>query len=90
MATAGVAGPAERTEYLWPDNVDAWRAWQSIQTQWRHGMSGPTGLDYAGVRACLDELGFAGDERRDAWAGIQACERTTLDVMAERREREGN
>jgi hypothetical protein len=22
-----------------------------VQTQWRHGYSGPTGLDYSGVRA---------------------------------------
>lgn len=27
------------------------RLWGGVQTQWRHGFAGPTGLDYAGVRA---------------------------------------
>lgn len=87
FAALGVAD-VERTGYLWPDNVVAWHAWQSVQTQWRAGMAGATGLDYAGVRAALDELGLAGDERRDVWRGIQAAERATLEVWAERRERE--
>lgn len=78
----------ERVAYLWPDNVRAWSCWQGVQTQWRVGMGGATGLDYAGVRAFLDEQQLAGDERRDVFAGIQACERATLDVWAEQRERE--
>lgn len=78
----------ERVVYLWPDNVLAWRCWQGVQTQWRVGMGGATGLDYAGVRAFLDEQQLAGDERRDVFAGIQACERATLDVWAEQRERD--
>lgn len=78
----------ERVAYLWPDNVLAWNCWQGVQTQWRVGMGGATGLDYAGVRAFLDEQQLAGDERREVFAGIQACERATLDVWAEQRERE--
>ena len=78
----------ERVAYLWPDNVRAWSCWQGVQTQWRVGMGGATGLDYAGVRAFLDEQQLAGDERREVFAGIQACERATLDVWAEQRERE--
>ena len=78
----------DRVCYLWPDNVAAWNAWQGVQTQWRAGMAGATGLDYAGVRAALDESGLSGDERRDIWRGIQAAERATLEVWAEQRERE--
>lgn len=62
--------------------------WCDVQTQWRTGVAGATGLDYAGVRAWLDELGLPPDERRAAWAGIRACERATLEAHAERRERE--
>lgn len=80
--------PAEHVVYLWPDNVVAWNCWQGVQTQWRVGMGGATGLDYAGVRAFLDEQQLAGDERREVFAGIQACERATLEVWAEQRERE--
>lgn len=76
--------------YLWPDNLPAWGAWQAVQTQWRVGMGGATGLDYTGVRAWLDEQGSAGPERRELFAGIQACERATLEVWAEAREREQN
>lgn len=73
--------------YLWPDNVPAWEAWLGVQTQWRVGMAGATGLDYAGVRAYLDEIGLDGDERSDVFAGIQACEREVLRVWARKRER---
>lgn len=78
----------ERVAYLWPDNVRTWSCWQGVQTQWRVGMGGATGLDYAGVRAFLDEQQLAGDERREVFSGIQACERATLEVWAEQRERD--
>lgn len=79
--------PEAEPVYLWPDNVLSWNCWQSVQTQWRTGMGGATGLDYAGVRAYLDEMDL-GLERRDVFTGIQACERATLDVWGEQRERE--
>lgn len=60
-----------------------------VQTQWRVGMGGATGLDYAGVRAHLNELRDAGDlpaeERADVWRCIRSAERATLDVWSERR-----
>lgn len=74
--------------YLWPDNVLAWRCWQGVQTQWRVGMGGATGLDYAGVRAYLQLQPLRGSERRDIFVGIQACESAVLDVWAQQRERE--
>jgi hypothetical protein len=93
--TAAIAGlglldqqPDESRAYLWPDNVVAWGCWQRVQTQWRVGMGGATGLDYAGVRAYLDEANLAGAERRDVFDGICACERATLDVWAAQRERD--
>ncbi len=73
--------------YLWPDNLRAWGCWQDVQTQWRVGMGGATGLDYAGVRAYLEEAEL-GEERRDVFAGIRACERATLEVWAENRRKE--
>lgn len=63
--------------------------WIQLQTQWRTGMAGATGLDYAGVRTWLDEAtAFSGDERRELWQCIQACELATLAAWAARRERE--
>lgn len=82
--------PSERIEYLWPDNLPAWHAWQSVQSQWRVGMGGATGLDYTGVQACLRLQGHRGAALRELFAGIQACERATLEAWAEAREREQN
>lgn len=48
-------------------------------------MAGREGLDYAGVRAYLDEAGLCGDERRSIFTGIQAAETATLEVWAEQR-----
>lgn len=83
------AGASDDVHYLWPDNVQAWQAWLGVQTQWRiGGMGTVTGLDYAGVRAWLDEEGIAGDERRELWSVICACEREVLGVWHQRRRRE--
>lgn len=85
LAAQGDAEPEpDELAYLWPDNVAAWDVWCDVQTQWRHGMSGATGLDYAGVRAHLDELGLTGDERKEVYEGIRAAERATLEARAER------
>ena len=73
------------TLYLWPCNVQAWQCWQGVRTQWRTGMAGATGLDYAGVRAYFDLQGIRGAARRSVFAGIQACEAATLAVWAEQR-----
>lgn len=51
-------------------------------------MGSATGLDYAGLRAHLDELGLCGDERRHIYNGIRAAERATLDARAEREAKE--
>ncbi len=80
------AGGVARTLYLWPCNVLAWRCWQGVQTQWRTGMEGRTGLDYTGVRAYLDLRGIRGADRRTVFAGIQACEAASLDAWAEQRD----
>jgi hypothetical protein len=82
---AAPTADAQGCFYLWPENVEAWHCWCAVQTQWRVGMGGATGLDYAGVRAYLDEAGLQGQARRDTFAGICAAERATLEVWAEQR-----
>ena len=71
--------------WIWPDVVPIWQAWQSIQTQWRvGGMGGANGLDYAGVRAWLDECGPKNKAQRREWFHcFQAAEQATLQVWAE-------
>ena len=92
MAAQAAEPAVDEVEYLWPCNVPAWRAWCDVQTQWRHvsvgGMGGATvvatGLDYAGVRAHLDELGLCGEERAAVYSGIRAAEHATLEARSER------
>lgn len=45
-------------------------------------MGGATGLDYAGVRAYLDDQDLPADERKDIFKGIRAAERGTLEGWA--------
>lgn len=87
---AGPSVPAAPTDqvYLWPENEEAWAHWCALQTQWRSGMAGATGLDYAAVVAYLREQGLRGDERRQVFDGIRAAETATLDVWARQRERD--
>ena len=87
FAPAGAAapGPADEPIYLWPCNVPAWNHWWAVQSQWRSGMAGRDGLDYAGVRAYLDEAGLCGDERRDIFKAIRAAEQASLEAWAQQR-----
>lgn len=85
------APPPEDGEvcHLWPENLLSWECWHAVQTQWRIGMGGATGLDYAAVLAYLkDGKGLPGKERREVFGLIQLCERETLQVWAEKRERD--
>ena len=83
--------PADSSEtcHLWPENLLPWECWHAVQTQWRMGMGGATGLDYTAVLAYLkDGKGLPGKERREVFGLLQLCERETLRVWAEKRERD--
>ena len=77
-----------QTEYLWPCNVKHWAMWRELRTQWRMGMSGPTGLCYDGMRAHLEVAhGLRGKALRKAWHAMRACEEGTLQALEEDRQR---
>lgn len=57
-----------------------------MQTQWRVGMSGATGLDYAGVAAYLAAVDDDPGSRREAFECLRAAERAVLAVWAEKAE----
>ena len=81
------AAPAE-VAYLWPDCADTWRHWCALQTQWRVGAAGRTGLDYTAVCAYLALHEPDPQAQRDHLAGLQAAEWASLEVWAEQRERQ--
>lgn len=71
---------------IWPDNALPVALFLECATQWRHGVNGITGLDYAAVGFVLDERGLDGDLRRDALAGIRVMERAVLKAKMEKRD----
>lgn len=82
---AALAASAVEEIDLWPCNLQAWQCWQGVQTQWRVGMAGRTGLDYAAVLAYLRAAhGLRGAELREVFDGLQGCELAVLELQAER------
>lgn len=70
----------------WPENLDSLNLFVEVQTQWRVGMSGATGLDYPAVFATLDRLHRdKTDARRDElFSDLQIMEAAALKKMAEK------
>ena len=88
-AGGGAPGGPVRTEYLWPCNVKHWALWCELSTQWRFGPSGPTGIDYAGVRAHLEVAHqLRGRSMRCAWEAVRACEIGALRAWRDASERQ--
>jgi len=76
--------PAARPYHLWPCNWPVWCVWVDVQTQWRVGMAGPTGLDYAGVQAVLQQR-LPLRQRKTAFWLLQGMEEAALQEYARRR-----
>lgn len=86
-APAHVAPVADATPWhLWPCNLRVWRLWHGVQTQWRNGMAGRTGLDYAGVRVQVDRC-IPRRQRGEAFAALCSMERAALLAWDEQRDR---
>lgn len=74
----------EQLYELWPCNAASWDAWCGVQTQWRHGHAGPTGLDYQGVSIYLDIALPDVSKKQEIFADLQACEVAALAAMRKR------
>lgn len=77
-ADGDAAAPADMC-YLWPCNLPTWNLWHRLQTQWRVGMDGKSGLDYGAVAvymgqvACVRRKEFA-----KTFSALQTMERAAL------------
>ena len=71
---------AEEAE-VWPDNWPSFSLFCRLQTQWRYGMAGRTGLDYLVLFALLDRMSLAEDERENLLNDIQTLEIAALNEM---------
>ena len=75
----------ERQLWLWPDNRPAWELWLAVQTQWRVGLGGATGLDYSAVAAVMHMQGTPRTERSELLALLRVMEAEVLEVWARKK-----
>lgn len=64
---------------LWPENEPSFTLFTNIQTQWRVGMNGASGLDYHGVGAAVQMMGKT--MTPELFSDIQIMERAALKAM---------
>jgi hypothetical protein len=69
---------------IWPENWQVFDIFLSMQTQWRTGMNGPTGLDYTALESLFRMNGILRKQQRDYLEAMQIMERAALRAMADR------
>lgn len=67
---------------VWECNKKSWLLFLAMQTQWRVGMNGATGLDYTVLPIVARQIGIRLKPPR--FADIQAMEGEVLKVFAEK------
>lgn len=66
---------------IWPDNLAAINVFIAMSTQWRIGMAGPTGLDYAALPAVMDVVDIDQEARRAVFNDLRSMEEEALKWM---------
>lgn len=74
---------AETVE-IWPDNLQAYEVFASLGTQWRIGMAGPTGMDYAAIPVTLRLMAVPRAEWPQLFADLRVMEGAALEAMSRR------
>lgn len=77
---------AQQAVEVWPENWPAWVLFCEMETQWRVGPGGATGLDYTPLFARMDRLGLTGPEWEQRFADIREIEAAALVQMREGRD----
>jgi hypothetical protein len=68
---------------VWADGWASVMAFDALGTQWRTGMAGATGLDYAAVPAVLRLTGVPRPQWAQVFADLREMEDEALTVMRE-------
>jgi hypothetical protein len=86
MAAAGFAPEDYETDpvELWPENQPAFDLFCMVQTQWRIGMNGATGLDYSPLFVLMDKRGLSGDAWQQLFDDVRVIESAALVEMNKR------
>ncbi len=72
---------ADETLEIWPENEESISLFSTLSTQWRVGMSGPTGLDYTAVFARMDRLKFDDEKYERLFQDIRVIEGEALSIF---------
>lgn len=75
---------------IWDINWAAFSVFHSMSTQWRVGMSGPTGLDYSVIPTIASMLGYKKKDVQDMFPDIQVMENEALITMGENKQNADN
>lgn len=73
----------EQEADLWLVNLPAVQVLQAMGTQWRHGMGGPTGLDYSVLPSVMALLEIDPAQQREVFRDLRILENEALATMAE-------
>lgn len=68
---------------VWPDAWQAFRLFESMQSQWRTGVGGASGLDYAVIPAVASMLGLKRRDLNSIFPDLRIMENEALAVMTE-------
>jgi hypothetical protein len=66
---------------VWPDCWASFECFAAMQTQWRTGMSGATGLDYVALEPVMRLQGIPKAEHKSTFEDIRTMEAAALEVM---------
>lgn len=66
---------------VWPENWLTVTLFCDMNTQWRTGMAGATGLDYNVLFRLMDEAGITGADWRETLDSIKTMEIEALEQM---------
>ena len=69
---------------IWPENEAAIALFSSLSTQWRIGMSGPTGLDYNVLFARMERMKLGDEAHELLFQDIRVIESEALSILNER------
>lgn len=69
---------------VWPDNWPAFVLFCDLQSQWRIGMGGPTGLDYNVLLTLLARMRLSDAEHDNLFDDVRVMERAALDAISSR------
>lgn len=72
---------ADEAVEVWPENWLAVCLFADLSTQWRMGMGGPVGLDYAAVRAVFAVRGVSDEDASALFDDIRVMEAAALAEM---------